>query len=77
MNQQNDVAKYLMILHRIQIHNNDICQPFIPRIYYLLTTISGPSLVQAIDIITGCDNQPEEVFRELQSKGLLQMVTTR
>ncbi|CAO3615261.1 unnamed protein product [Cunninghamella echinulata] len=76
-NSKNDPSKFLAILHRIQLHNNDICQPFISKIYHLLIKITGSSQVQAIEIITGCSDQPEEIFRELQSKGLTQMITNR
>lgn len=76
-NSKNDSSKFLAILHRIQLHNTDICRPFIPKIYHLLIKITGSSQVQAIEIITGCSDQPEEMFRELQSKGLSQMITNR
>ncbi|KAI8098597.1 uncharacterized protein BX664DRAFT_288171 [Halteromyces radiatus] len=73
-----DPSPFVTVLYRLHLHDDDLCRPSIPKVYYLLPQLKDKALVYALEVIKGCvDETAGDVFHELQAKGLLKIINLR
>ncbi|RUP50947.1 hypothetical protein BC936DRAFT_136979 [Jimgerdemannia flammicorona] len=74
---QKSTEKFLLCLHKIQLHDSALCDQYINQIMYLLPQVDGPLKVLALDIIASCADRIADLFRSLQAKDLLSLLRHR
>ncbi|KAI8329229.1 hypothetical protein BC941DRAFT_384857 [Chlamydoabsidia padenii] len=78
LDDKKDHRLFLSLVHRIHLHDDELCRPFLPKVFQILPHLVETSLLYAIEIVTGYANQsPEDIFLELKGKGLLKILNYR
>lgn len=70
-------GKFLSCIYRVQTHRSEIANKFVNKVIYLLPSLAGDLKVLALQIVGRAVGELDDVFKVLESKGLLAMLGMR
>ncbi|CAO3576402.1 unnamed protein product [Absidia cylindrospora] len=73
-----DTDLFLSVMYRLHLHDDNLCRPSLPKILYMLPSLTEQPLINALEIISGCvDESTNDAFIDLKGKGLLKIINLR